>query len=68
MSTLGEDLPREIARVRDEVMPVYKSIGPNGAPALALMQLEIDTAVKAMVEGDVVAMIRAYQSLQQFTT
>ncbi len=33
--TLGEALPKEMARVRNEVLPVYLEIGPAGAPAAA---------------------------------
>lgn len=28
MDTLGDALPREMARVRDEVIPIYLEIGP----------------------------------------
>lgn len=37
-TTLGDALPREMARVRDEVMPAYIAIGPAGGLALALMR------------------------------
>jgi hypothetical protein len=66
MSTLGEAQPREMARVRDEVMPIYQEIGREGLPALTMMRLELDAAAKALAEGDVVAMLRAYESLKGF--
>lgn len=65
--TLGEALPLEMARVRDEVMPQYLAIGPCGAPALLMMRMALDAAAKAMAEGDVVAMIRANEDLRGFT-
>lgn len=66
--TLGEALPREMARVRDQVMPAYIEIGTSGALALAMMRLSLDTAAKAMIEGDVVAMLRAYEDLKGYET
>lgn len=62
--SLGTALPKEMARVRDEIMPRYREIGPAGAPALALMRANLDEAARAMAEGDVVAMLRVYQSLK----
>lgn len=64
--TLGDALPAEMARVRDEIMPVYQSLGREGMPALLLIRRALDVAAKAMAEGDVVAMIAAYQDLKGF--
>lgn len=66
--TIGDALPREMARVRDEVMPAYVAIGPPGAFALAMMRADLDLAAKAMMAGDVVTMIRVYESLKGFNT
>jgi hypothetical protein len=66
--SLGEALPREMARVRDEVMPAYVSIGDAGKFALLFMRNDLDAAAKAMVEGDVVEMIRVYESLKGYHT
>lgn len=68
MDTLGDALPREMARVRDEVMPAYAEIGPPGQFALAMMRASLDQAAKAMAEGDVVAMLRAYNDLKECST
>lgn len=68
MTTLGEALPKEMARVRDKVMPAYAEIGPAGAFALALMRRDLDAAARAMAEGDTVAMLRVYESLKGYTT
>lgn len=67
MSTLGEDLPKEMARVRDKVMPVYRDIGPAGSFALGFMQASLDRATRAITEGDLVAMISAYMELKEYT-
>jgi hypothetical protein len=64
--TLGEALPREVARVRDKVMPEYLKIGNSGAYALAMMRIDLDAAAKAMIEGDTVEMLRVYQSLKEY--
>ena len=66
--TLGEKLPREMARVRDEVMPAYQEIGAAGAFALAMMRADLDAAARAMVEGDAVEMLRAYDGLKGYST
>lgn len=67
MDTLGDALPREMARVRDEVMPAYVEIGPPGAIALAMMRADLDAAAKAMAEGDIAEMIRRYESLKGYS-
>lgn len=66
MDTIGDALPREMARVRDRIMPLYAEIGPLGALALAMMRDDLDRAAEAMAEGDVVAMIQAYQILKDY--
>lgn len=64
--TLGDALPKEIARVRDVVLPEYLAIGPSGIFAATMMRQSLDAASKAMIEGDVVAMIRAYEDLKGY--
>lgn len=63
--SLAEALPREIARVQ-ELMPAYVEIGSAGIFALTMMRHSIAVAHKAMMEGDVVGMIRAYDDLKGF--
>ncbi len=65
--SLGEALPREMARIRDEVMPAYQACGVGGVPALMMMRHALDQAAKAMAEGDVVLMMRLYQELKEFS-
>ena|ERR1039457_3402639 len=66
MTTLGEALPLEIARVRDEVLPAYLEIGVAGAFGVAMMRTDLDRASKAMIEGDTVAMFQVYESLKEY--
>lgn len=61
--TLGEALPEEIARVRDHILPEYDKI-PGGFIASGLMRADLDAAARALAEGDLVAMIRVYESLK----
>ncbi|MBP7336907.1 hypothetical protein [Niveispirillum sp.] len=64
--SLGDALPREIARVRD-LIPLYQDLPHNaGAIAIAMMRQDLDTAARALASGDVVAMIRVYESLKGF--
>ena len=64
--TLGETLPFEIARVRDTVLPVYLALGDPGKFAVTLMRQALDRASRAMIEGDTLAMMGAYQALKGF--
>lgn len=66
--TLGDALPREMARIRDVVIPAYLAIGPTGTFALAFMRADLDRAAKALAEGDVVEMLRVYDSLKGYHT
>jgi hypothetical protein len=66
MTTLGEDLPKQMSRVRDVLIPQYESIGPAGAFAIAFMRGSLDRAAVAMAEGDLPAMIAAYQELKNY--
>lgn len=65
MATLGEELPKEMARVRDKLLPLYDAI-PTGVFAATMMRRDLDRAAKAMAEGDVVEMMSAYQSLKEY--
>lgn len=65
MSTLGEDLPKEMARVRDDVLPHFIAIGPAGMIGASFIRADLDRAAKAMAEGDLAGMISAYQALKE---
>jgi len=64
--TLGDALPREMARVRDQVMPAYLEIGAPGLFALSMMRVDLDRAAKAMAEGDTIEMLRVYEELKGY--
>ena len=68
-TTLGEALPKEITRVRD-IQDEYKKLRsmPNVVvePQIAMMEAEIRAAIKASAEGDVIAMMRSYESLKGY--
>jgi hypothetical protein len=69
MSSLAEELPREMARVRDDVIPAFESLRRMTnvivEPQIAMMKADLDRATKALAEGDVVEMLRVYQSLKE---
>lgn len=64
VNTLGDELPRQMARVRDHVLPHYDACGIGGVFAATMMRADLDAAAKAMAEGDVVAMLRLCESLK----
>lgn len=62
---LATVLLRERDRVRDEVVPMYESIGINGRPALTLViRPAILLADEALKEHDVNKMIHALKNLR----
>ncbi len=63
--TLGEALPKQQARVRSLVSD-YREIGPAGQFAIIMMEQSLRAADQAVISGDVVAMIRAYEDLKEF--
>jgi pyruvate/2-oxoglutarate dehydrogenase complex dihydrolipoamide acyltransferase (E2) component len=65
IKTLGDALPAEIARV-NELIGQYRSIGPPGTFGVIMMTNSVNAAMKAMMEGDVVAMLRCYKDLQEY--
>lgn len=62
--SLAEALPKEQARVR-EVLGHYKEIGPPGAFAVVMIEQSLRSADKAVMSGDVVAILAAYEDLKQ---
>lgn len=63
--TLGDAPPREMARVRDEVLPEYDAI-PTGHFAATMMRADLDRAARALASGDVVEMLRVYETLKGY--
>lgn len=64
METLGDALPKEIARVRT-VLGYYKEVGPAGAFGAMMIERSLQRADKAVMGGDVVEMIAAYNDLKE---
>lgn len=60
--TLGNALPKAMARAR-EIQANAREIGPPGSFLVAIIELKLRAAEHAMAEGDLSAMIRAYQAL-----
>jgi hypothetical protein len=65
MSSLGTELPKEMARVRDELLPTYDAI-PAGKFAATLMRNDLDLATKALADMDIATMIRVYERLKAY--
>jgi len=67
METLGDALPKEMARVR-ELIVMYRDPALKGAGnfAAAMMELSLQQADAAVMSGDLVAMIRAYEDLKEY--
>ncbi len=64
INTLGDALPKEMARVR-EVLGLYREIGPAGAFGAMGIEQKLRQADQAVMSGDIVAMLRAYQDLKE---
>ena len=64
MDTIGDDLPKQMARIRDVILPEYAAIGQSGIFAATMIRHDLDIAAKAMAEGDLIEMIRVYWRLR----
>ncbi len=67
MESLGEALPKEQARVRELILQ-YRDpmLGGSGVFAAAMMENSLREADQAVMSGDVVAMLRAYEDLKGY--
>lgn len=65
METLGDALPKEQARCR-ELLSFYESIGVAGAFGAALIRHSLKKADEAIMNGDLPAMIDAYNDLKDY--
>lgn len=63
METLATALPKEQARVR-ELLGHYREIGPAGMFGAAMIEQSLRAADAAVISGDVLAMLRAYEDLK----
>lgn len=67
MESLGEALPEEQARVRELIIQ-YRDPILNGAGGLAaaMMELSLQKADRAVISGDVIQMMTAYEDLKEY--
>lgn len=68
MESLGELLPKEMARVR-EIIVMYRDPLLKGAGnlAAAMMELSLQKADAAVMSGDVAEMLRSYEDLKGYS-
>ena len=66
MATLMEAFPKEIARVR-VVLDQYRAMGPSGQFGAMMTARALRTADRAVISGDMISMVDAYQELQDVT-
>lgn len=66
MSSVGIEIQNEIKRVRDVLIPAYQAAGPAAAIAIQMMRNSLDNATKALAEGNVIEIIRAYEDLKGY--
>lgn len=64
--SLGDALPEEIARVT-KLLGQYIAIGPDGTFGAIMIRASLASATRALAEGDVIAMITAFQDLQAYS-
>ena len=67
IKTLGDELPKEQARVRELILQ-YRDPLLNGAGNLAALMMEqsLRRADEAIMSGDLGLMIAAYQDLKEY--
>lgn len=63
MSTVGEEILVELKRNR-ELLEQYKAIGAPGLFGYTMINHDVDTAEKALAEGDIVAILQSYEKLK----
>jgi molybdopterin converting factor small subunit len=66
--SVGEALPREMTRVRNLLPDYYEvaKIAPMTKVTIAMMEASLDRAQTALAEGDVIAILRAYEDLKGY--
>lgn len=63
---LADALPKEMARVR-EVLGHFREIGPAGMIGAAMIEHDLRNADRAVMSGDIVAMLRSLKALQDIS-
>lgn len=64
VTTLGEEYPKEQARVR-KILGYYKEAGPAGVFGAAMIEDLLRRADKASTSGDLVAMISCFKEMKE---
>lgn len=64
MSSVGEEFPKEQARVR-EVLKLYYDIGPPGMFGAAMIEQTLKEADEAQASGDIVRILQSFEALKQ---
>ena len=65
MSSVGEEFPKEQARVR-KLIEQYKAIGTPGFFGAQMMERALKRADQAAISGDVVEILRSFEELRSF--
>ena len=69
MESLGEALPKEQARVRELILQYRDPIlGGSGIFAATMMEQSLKAADHAVMSGDLVTMLRAYEDLKSYNS
>jgi len=63
MSSVGEEFPKEQARVR-EILGYYKEIGPPGMFGAITIRQKLSRADKAMASGNIIAILQSFEELK----
>lgn len=69
--TLADALPREIKRVRDEIIPEYEKMiefAPMTELTVNIMKAHVNEGIDALASGDVVRMLSAHKVLEEYET
>lgn len=69
MTSLAEEMPKAIERaqkVRDEFISLRGMPNVMVEPQIAIITHQINQAVQALASGDVIAIMRAYESIKDY--
>lgn len=65
--TVADELSDEMARVRDDLLPAYRTGGHDGGIAAAAIERDLDDARHALDANDGAAMTRCLRRLREHT-
>ena len=69
MTSLAEEMPKAIERaqrVRDQLIELRGMPNVMVEPQIAIISHEINQAIQALTSGDVIAILRAYESIKEY--